>query len=192
MMTQKSIKCCLIGDFGSGKTSIANAWLDKTVHNTQATLGIDFFTKNFYVGSENYRLRIWDTAGAERFHSLTHTYVRDSDVVIVVYDLTSRESHIVKWMKMVEQTNAKVVGILGNKIDLERVNRENIDDLVYPWKRQSIKMIQAELTSRNKVACKQFLKLCLLALPQTRVYESPHIHTVQISSPPPKNHMCCT
>lgn len=182
----------MIGDFGSGKTSIANAWLDKNVYNTQATLGIDFFSKTFCMGDENYRLRIWDTAGAERFHSLTHTYVRDSDVIVVVYDLTSPKSNIVKWMQMVEQTNAKVVGIVGNKVDLERVNRENIEDIIHPWKRQSLKIIQVELTAKNKVACKQFLKLCLLALPKTHVYESRSIHAVQISSPTQKNHMCCT
>ena len=191
-MAQKSIKCCLIGDFASGKTSIANSWVDRNVHNTQATLGIDFFTKTLSVGSESYHLKIWDTAGAERFHSLTHTYLRDADVVVVVYDLTSRESHIVKWMQMLEQTEAKVVGVVGNKYDLKRVNRENIDDILHPWKRQSMKILQVELSSKNKTACKQFLKLCLLALPRDRVIQPYSVAPVRISQPPAKNHICCT
>ena len=191
-MNQTSVKCCFVGDFGSGKTSIAYAWLDKNKTRTQATLGIDFFSKTYSTSHESYHIKIWDTAGSERFHSLTQTYLRNSDIVIVVYDLTSKQSNLVKWMQMVEQVNPKVVGVLGNKVDLVRVNTENIDDILYPWKRQPMTIIHAEITSKNKVACKQFLKLCLMALPRKVKIERPLLTPVHILPKKPKNHMCCT
>ena len=55
----------------------------------QATIGIDFFSKSIFVGSQCIRLQIWDTAGQERFRSLIPSYIRDSSVAAVVYDVTS-------------------------------------------------------------------------------------------------------
>ena len=55
----------------------------------QATVGIDFVSKNINVGDKTLRLQLWDTAGQERFRSLIPNYLRDSQVAFIVYDLTN-------------------------------------------------------------------------------------------------------
>lgn len=61
-----------------------------TFDNTyQATIGIDFLSKTMYLEDRTVRLQLWDTAGQERFRSLIPSYIRDSSVAVVVYDITS-------------------------------------------------------------------------------------------------------
>lgn len=54
-----------------------------------ATIGIDFLSKTMYLDDRTVRLQLWDTAGQERFRSLIPSYIRDSSVAVVVYDVTS-------------------------------------------------------------------------------------------------------
>ena len=55
----------------------------------QATIGIDFLSKTMYLEDRTVRLQLWDTAGQERFRSLIPSYIRDSSVAVVVYDISS-------------------------------------------------------------------------------------------------------
>lgn len=55
----------------------------------QATIGIDFLSKTMYLEDRTIRLQLWDTAGQERFRTLIPSYIRDSAVTIIVYDVTS-------------------------------------------------------------------------------------------------------
>ncbi len=55
----------------------------------QATIGIDFLSKTMYLEDRTVRLQLWDTAGQERFRSLIPSYIRDSSVAVIVYDITS-------------------------------------------------------------------------------------------------------
>ncbi|KAI8488962.1 Ras- protein Rab-30 [Branchiostoma belcheri] len=67
-------------------------------------------------------LQIWDTAGQERFRSITQSYYRSAHALILVYDVTSRETFdcLPEWLKEIEQyANQQVITVLvGNKIDL--------------------------------------------------------------------------
>lgn len=84
-------KCVFLGDQGSGKTSIIKSFMYGSFdHNYQATIGIDFLSKTMYLDDRTVRLQIWDSAGQERFRSLIPSYIRDSSVAVVVYDITSR------------------------------------------------------------------------------------------------------
>ena len=84
-------KCVFLGDQGTGKTSIIKSFMYGAFdHNYQATIGIDFLSKTMYLDDRTVRLQIWDSAGQERFRSLIPSYIRDSSVAVVVYDITSR------------------------------------------------------------------------------------------------------
>ena len=73
-----------------GKTSLITRFMYDTFDNTyQATIGIDFLSKTMYLEDRTVRLQLWDTAGQERFRSLIPSYIRDSTVAVVVYDITS-------------------------------------------------------------------------------------------------------
>lgn len=94
----------------------------------QATIGIDFLSKTMYLEDRTVRLQLWDTAGQERFRSLIPSYIRDSSVAVVVYDITSKKTfeQTKKWIDDVrgERGNDVIVVLVGNKTDLGDNKRE--------------------------------------------------------------------
>ena len=80
-----------------------------------ATIGIDFLSKTMYLeDNKTVRLQLWDTAGQERFRSLIPSYIRDSQVAVVCYDITSKKSFasLEKWVKDVRMERGEYK--LGN------------------------------------------------------------------------------
>lgn len=88
----------------------------------QATIGIDFLSKTMYLEDRTVRLQLWDTAGQERFRSLIPSYIRDSSVAVVVYDISSQKTFAQtrKWIDDVrgERGNDVIIVLVGNKTDL--------------------------------------------------------------------------
>lgn len=116
-------KLVFLGDQGVGKTSIITRFMyDSFDKNYQATIGIDFLSKTMYLEDRTVRLQLWDTAGQERFRSLIPSYIRDSSVAVVVYDITNRASFLntSKWIEDVrnERGNDVIIVLVGNKTDL--------------------------------------------------------------------------
>lgn len=94
-----------------------------TFDNTyQATIGIDFLSKTMYLDDRTVRLQLWDTAGQERFRSLIPSYIRDSSVAVVVYDVTNAKTfeQTRKWVDDVrsERGSDVIIVLVGNKTDL--------------------------------------------------------------------------
>jgi len=116
-------KLVFLGDQAVGKTSIITRFMYDTFDSTyQATIGIDFLSKTMYLEDRTVRLQLWDTAGQERFRSLIPSYIRDSSVAVVVYDVTNRTSFLNTgtWIEDVrtERGNDVVIMLVGNKTDL--------------------------------------------------------------------------
>jgi len=88
----------------------------------QATIGIDFLSKTMYLEDRTVRLQLWDTAGQERFRSLIPSYIRDSSIAVVVYDVSNRDSFLntSNWMDDVRKERGTdiVICLVGNKADL--------------------------------------------------------------------------
>ncbi|ODV84719.1 hypothetical protein CANARDRAFT_28866 [[Candida] arabinofermentans NRRL YB-2248] len=117
-------KIVFLGDQGVGKTSLITRFMYDTFDSHYAaTIGIDFLSKTMYLDDKTIRLQLWDTAGQERFRSLIPSYIRDSNVAIIVYDITNKDSftNINKWFNYIkEERGSNVLIILvGNKSDLE-------------------------------------------------------------------------
>ena len=118
-------KILILGDSTVGKTCFLTRYADNTFQENQmATLGVDYKLKNVKMGDGNIvKLQIWDTAGQDRFHSLTRNYFKGAHGIILLYDITTQSSfdNVSKWIKQIkEDASEKVVIILvGNKIDLE-------------------------------------------------------------------------
>ncbi|KAL3811519.1 hypothetical protein ACHAXA_000423 [Cyclostephanos tholiformis] len=122
-------KLVFLGDQSVGKTSIITRFMyDNFDRHYQATIGIDFLSKTMYLEDRTVRLQLWDTAGQERFRSLIPSYIRDSSVAVVVYDVTNRASFLntSKWIEDVraERGNDVVVCLVGNKTDLGNDKRQ--------------------------------------------------------------------
>jgi small GTP-binding protein len=158
---QERTKCCFVGDFGVGKTSIIHSYLSKSTENIQSTLGIDFFSKSVCVKEQDVHLTIWDTAGSERFHSLIHSYLRDSNIIIVVYDLSKPKHNLTYWLRIVEQHQPNVVGVLGNKSDLTQSCPNDLRDVLYPYERQKWNIVSGKCSSRVKKSIQIFMSKCL-------------------------------
>uniref|UniRef100_A0A453IYZ9 Ras-related protein RABH1B n=3 Tax=Triticinae TaxID=1648030 RepID=A0A453IYZ9_AEGTS len=116
-------KLVFLGDQAVGKTAIITRFMyDKFDATYQATIGIDFLSKTMYLEDRTVRLQLWDTAGQERFRSLIPSYIRDSSVAVIVYDVTDTQSflHTSKWIDEVNTARGKdvLIVLVGNKTDL--------------------------------------------------------------------------
>ncbi|XP_065362910.1 ras-related protein Rab-18 [Calliphora vicina] len=127
MLSDKAIKLLVIGESGVGKSSLIRRFVEnKFDENHDVTIGMDFKSKVMNIDGVDYKLALWDTAGAERFRSLTPSFYRKALGAILVYDISSRES-LVKleaWFTELENysDNPNIATIVvGNKIDNERV-----------------------------------------------------------------------
>lgn len=126
-------KLVFLGDQSVGKTSIITRFMyDKFDNTYQATIGIDFLSKTMYLEDRTVRLQLWDTAGQERFRSLIPSYIRDSSVAVVVYDVTSRPSFLntVRWVQEVraERGGDVIVFLVGNKTDLVEKRQVSLEE----------------------------------------------------------------
>ena len=117
-------KIVFIGNPSTGKTSLLNRICnDKFLPDYDSTIGVDFFTKSIYYNENIFKVQLWDSAGQEKYRSLTKFFYKDALMVIMVYDITRRESYDnVKnyWYKEIQENGEKnvVFGIAGNKSDL--------------------------------------------------------------------------
>jgi len=118
------LKILIIGDPGTGKSCILGRFADDPFHEFYIpTIGVDFKIETVEIDSKKIKLQIWDTAGEERFRTITSSYYRGSHGILVVFDLTNRNSYMnVKyWLKEVMRycDKSKVtIRLIGNKADL--------------------------------------------------------------------------
>ena len=123
------LKITLIGDTGAGKTCIINRYInDDFLPDKVSTMGV--FCSNKLVKENNKLLRVdlWDTAGQEQYRSLGRHFYKDSYVIILVYDITNRESFEnlkIVWYKDLLKYNEKytILAVVGNKSDLYEIEK---------------------------------------------------------------------
>lgn len=116
-------KVLLIGDSGTGKSCLLIRFVEDIFSdNYISTIGVDFKIKTIEIEGKTVKMQVWDTAGQERFRTITASYYRGSNGVIIVYDVTDRESfeHVDFWMKEVDRLASPDVCrlLVGNKTDL--------------------------------------------------------------------------
>jgi len=127
-----TLKILTIGESGVGKSSLIQRFVeDRFDPEMAATIGVDFRIRSINIEDKLVKLAIWDTAGQERFRTLTPSYYRGGQGMILVYDVSCRSSfeNLEHWLLEVDTycTRSDAVKMLvGNKIDQERrtVSRE--------------------------------------------------------------------
>eukprot|EP00826_Nyctotherus_ovalis_P039775 TRINITY_DN3845_c0_g1_i13.p1 TRINITY_DN3845_c0_g1~~TRINITY_DN3845_c0_g1_i13.p1 ORF type:complete len:199 (-),score=43.25 TRINITY_DN3845_c0_g1_i13:129-725(-) len=119
----RKIQLLLLGDGAVGKTCLLKRYNENTftAHHL-VTIGIDFISKPMTLDGTDILLKIWDTAGQERFRTITRSFYKQAEGIILVYDVTKRKTfeNIHKWSNSIyENADAGIINCLvANKIDL--------------------------------------------------------------------------
>ena len=116
-------KILLLGDSDVGKSSLILRYTDETFNSKLVnSIGVDFKMKKREIDGKIIKVQIWDTAGHERFRTITYSYYRGANAIIIVFDLSDKKSFIsiTEWLKQIEKhANENVFKFLvGNKSDL--------------------------------------------------------------------------
>ena len=118
------LKIVTTGESDVGKTSLMMRYTsNRFTENTSNTIGVDHFTMIKYIDTSKVKISFWDTAGQERFRTMANAYYRNAHAVIVVYDVSDRESYtnLSYWLREAKKNTdpSAIIAVIGNKSDLD-------------------------------------------------------------------------
>ena len=147
------VKLIIVGDSGVGKTNLITRFAsDKFEKNSKATIGVEFIYKTLKINKDIFKIEIWDTAGEERYKSITSAYYKGAKGAIIVYDITSEQSfnNIETWIHEVKgkSSNNLQILIIGNKSDLYKDRKISLEKGIE--KAQSLNLHLLETSALDK------------------------------------------
>ena len=164
----KTYKVITVGDSFSGKTSLLSVLADANSFSDiyTSTIGVDFVAIKTNIIGKKIKLQVWDTAGQERFQSIIQTYYKNSHGVILVYDISNRDSFIntVKWLKdarMICNDNVYII-LVGNKSDIKFQRKVSTEEGRNFAEENNLDFI--EISCKNNFNCKELLELFISKL----------------------------
>lgn len=127
-------KIILVGDVNVGKTNIINRYINNDfLDNSQSTVGVDLKTKYYYLDNIKVKEQIWDTAGSEKYQSISGVYYKGADGVLLVYDMTNYQTleNLRNWLSLVRSyiSEDAEIFLIGNKSDLEHKKKVTNEDI---------------------------------------------------------------
>jgi len=118
------IKLIVTGSINVGKTCLITHYQSgKFLDETESTCGSSYVQVKRTVNGNVYNVNLWDTAGQEKYNSLTKIFSKNTNILIMVYSIIDKKSFddLDKWLSLVKETNeesALTIGIAANKADL--------------------------------------------------------------------------
>ena len=155
-------KILLLGDAGVGKSSIILRYT-KNEYNAKmvSSIGVDFKAKDIIVNDKKVKLQLWDTAGHERFRTITTSYYRGAHGIATVFDLSDRESfeHVERWLEEINKYAKENVMrfLIGNKSDLvdeRKVTYEEVRTLA-----NRLNIYYVETSAKNNINISEFFQI---------------------------------
>ena len=131
---EKTLKIIILGSSEVGKTCILNRYFhNEFKENVLSTVGIDFQTKFFkFDGDQKIKVNYIDTAGQEKFRAISVNYLKGTNGVILVFDITNKETFdlLESWLKELKDTNKSNISkvLVGNKSDLAGNREVTVED----------------------------------------------------------------
>ncbi|XP_053184896.1 ras-related protein Rab-17-like [Scomber japonicus] len=127
------VKMVLLGGSGVGKSSLAMRFGRDEFYTTSPTVGCAYMTRVVHLSDVTIRFEIWDTAGQEKYHSVTPLYYRGAHAALLVYDISKRETFIraQMWLKELEKQyieGSTVIWLVGNKGDLAQDRQVSVQE----------------------------------------------------------------
>ena len=201
----EEIKTILVGMSGAGKTNIINAMIDQPFDSNKiSTLTSSFVDKYIVIKNKKYHIELWDTAGQERYRSLTKIFVKDSKIVIFVYDITTRESfeEINYWVETVKEIlgESPIYGLIGNKKDLfmnevidEDTGKNKAEEIGALFKLTSAKNERGGINEFMKELLEEYLKKSgkIELRPRSITIEKRHFEESNEDKDEKPNKTCC-
>ena len=137
-----------------GKTCVIKRYIEGDFsENEMSSIGVDFKTKQLEIDEQYIKLQIWDTAGHEKFRTLTTSYYKSAQAIIILYDITEKSSfeNIKFWLveidKFAKQGVLKI--LVGNKKDLEEKRQVSTEEAESLAVQNGIKFI--EVSAKNNI-----------------------------------------
>jgi Ras-related protein Rab-11A len=158
-----AFKILLLGDSGVGKSSLLLRYTkNQFMTDMRSTIGVEFGVKFIKVDNLQLKVQIWDTAGMERYRSLTSAYYKGAKGVIIVYDICRKKSfeNIDKWIddfKSKADEDA-VILLIGNKSDLKDKREVNTDEAASKSEKNKLAFLETSAKNNDNVH-KAFLTL---------------------------------
>lgn len=126
-------KVLIVGSSGVGKTSLLVQYTEGVYNQAyRSTIGVDFKMKTIVMENETIKLQLWDTAGQERFRAITSSYYRNAHGIILVFDVTDKDTFkdLRIWINEISNNikSPVVILILGNKIDEQTAPTDLVSD----------------------------------------------------------------
>ena len=163
------LKVVVLGAASVGKTSLINRYCNGTFQDdTLATIGAGFYTHTLGVNNSEVTLMIWDTAGEERFRSVAPSLLRGASGIVLVYDLHAPESfadldiYMDMFLNNVQVNRSAPdlpILVLGNKCDLENLERVPQPDVDRWMKKNGVKHIYEVSAKSGQNVSEAFQKL---------------------------------
>ena len=132
----EKISIIMIGDTSVGKSTLMRKFISGQFSDSLApTLGIELYKKEVTINDKQYLYRIWDTCGQERFRSLSKNYFHNSDGIMLLFDLNSKNSfdNLDKWFNSIKESGCEEIPLIlvGTKCDLKNnISEELINNFI--------------------------------------------------------------
>ncbi|GMI47592.1 hypothetical protein TrCOL_g4651 [Triparma columacea] len=182
-MSIREVKIVFLGSSGVGKTSLVRSFVTKQfTPNVDTTIGASYLTKVMRVDgvgkTEEYegvtqivKFNVWDTAGQEKYESLTSMYYRNTDAAVLVYDVMDSQSFkkLKHWANVLKNNLDRKVALIavGNKVDLlngddgnRAVEAEEVNEVV-----ASIGASYVETSAKDNIEVDEAFKRIVHLLP---------------------------
>ena len=126
-------KIVLIGDSSVGKTNMLSRYISNEYDpNSQSTIGVELSTKNYKFDNDEVKVQLWDTAGQEKYRSITSSYYKGAQGCLLVYDITRKATfeNIDKWYSELKSGADNDINaiLVGNKCDLENERQVTVEE----------------------------------------------------------------